>query len=136
MPPGRDPFFQRRKEWAKYKHEILERYLRVWVYKLGSRSKLLAFVDTCAGEGTYDDGKPGSPLIAAQYNDSFLNAKGGRLLVIACERSRASIGALRANLAPYIQRQPPQAAVVTGDFNQSLPEILNLTRGVPDTRLH
>lgn len=127
----RDPFFQQRSEWAKYKHAILEKYLRVWVYKLGSRSNELAFVDTCAGEGSYGDGVPGSPLLAAQWNDEYLNAKDKNLVVFACEARPASFKKLRANLSPYVRRTPPQAVVINDHFEVALPRILKATRFVP-----
>lgn len=128
---SRDPFFQRRSEWAKYKHAILGRYLHVWVYKLASRSDELAFVDTCAGEGTYDDGELGSPLLAARWNDDYLNAKGKRLVVYACEPRPASFEKLRLNLDPYLTRNPPQAVVMNERFEDALPDLLEATRHVP-----
>jgi hypothetical protein len=56
----------------------LEKYLRMWVYKLSSRYNELVFIDGCAGEGMYEEGsKAGSPLIAVQWNDDqVLKEKG------------------------------------------------------------
>ena len=127
----RDPFFQRRSEWARYKHAILEKYLQVWVYKLGHRSDVLAFVDTCAGEGTYGDGQPGSPLVAVQWNDRYLNRKGKRLVVIACETRPASFAKLTNVLEPYLRRTPPQAIALNVPFEEALPIVLEETRHVP-----
>jgi three-Cys-motif partner protein len=128
---SRDPFFQSRSEWAKYKHVILKKYLRVWVYKLASRSDHLAFIDTCAGEGTYGDGEPGSPLIAAAFNESYLEPRGQRLLVIACESRRHSADQLRLNLERYTSADPPQAIVVQDSFVNSLPRVLDMTKDMP-----
>src|SRR5690242_12635118 len=66
---GRGHDFAQPLEWSSYKHKLLKNYLHVWCYKLGSFYRELAFVDTCAGAGKYEDGSDGSPVIAARYND-------------------------------------------------------------------
>ncbi|MEX1182159.1 MAG: three-Cys-motif partner protein TcmP [Gemmatimonadota bacterium] len=126
-----EDFFKAPKDWAKYKHRILGSYLRIWVYKLSSSHDRLVFVDTCAGAGTYENGKPGSPLIAASYNDSYLRDKGKSLLVIACEKSKSNARKLSASLAPYAERRPAEAVVINDNYIGRLEEITGVTRGVP-----
>ena len=46
------------------KHELLEHYLGAWFPILASRERRIIFLDGFAGPGIYDDGQPGSPIIA------------------------------------------------------------------------
>lgn len=46
------------------KHEILTRYLDAWFPILASWNTKVLFIDGFAGPGRYEDGEPGSPLLA------------------------------------------------------------------------
>ncbi|MHA1863574.1 MAG: three-Cys-motif partner protein TcmP, partial [Candidatus Thorarchaeota archaeon] len=52
------------REHTKYKLQILEKYLPVWMQILQSRYKKLVYVDCFAGPGMYPDGVEGSPIRA------------------------------------------------------------------------
>ena len=131
--PGRrsnphETFFEKRRRWSEYKHEILNKYLHVWTYKLGSRHKLLSFVDTCAGAGIYEDGVLGSPVIAAQWNsDPVMRERGTSLVVHACEANARLAQTLRAALAPWTDLDPPLAFVYQEPFQEAIPRILQAT---------
>jgi len=45
--------------WSEIKHDILRKYLRLFVNKLGAAGRVY-YVDGFAGQGKYDDGKEGS----------------------------------------------------------------------------
>jgi three-Cys-motif partner protein len=66
--PDSDAFFVAPQGAAILKHAVLGRQLKPWASKVGSRAKdkRIAYVDTHAGAGAYEDGSPGSPLLAAQ----------------------------------------------------------------------
>lgn len=131
-PTGDDSFFEQRREWSKYKHAILGKYLYVWVSKLSSKYRELAFVDTCAGEGRYDDGAEGSPLIASRMNDQkLLKDKGGRLIVHACESRKKAALRLKAALDSWTSRDPPVAIVYNKAFESVLPELIRATHNMP-----
>jgi three-Cys-motif partner protein len=49
---------------TQVKHSILDKYLKTWISIRGSNSKKLAYIDGFAGKGSYNDGSPGSPIIA------------------------------------------------------------------------
>ena len=51
--------------WSEIKHDILRKYLRLFVNKLGASGRIY-YIDGFAGQGKYDDGKEGSALIAAR----------------------------------------------------------------------
>ena len=46
------------------KHELLKHYLGAWFPILASRERRIIFLDGFAGPGIYDEGQPGSPIIA------------------------------------------------------------------------
>ncbi len=76
MPDGPD-FFDQRREWSRWKHEILRRYLPKFAGILGSRHRRIFYVDAFAGAGTYskdDVPVPGSPLIAASLGAAIVQA--------------------------------------------------------------
>jgi three-Cys-motif partner protein len=61
------PFFREHRPAAVLKHGILRRYLRVFASKTGStaRDHRVAYLDGYSGPGEYQDGTPGSPMLAA-----------------------------------------------------------------------
>jgi three-Cys-motif partner protein len=119
-------------EWSRYKHQLLEKYLRVWCYKLGSFHRELAFVDTHGGAGKYDDGKDGSPLIAAKYNgDKAMMERGTGMTVHAFETEPEIARQLRGNLGPYLSQTPPRAFVYEESFFSNPAPVVNATRSVP-----
>ena len=64
MAKKNDDFFVEKKPWSKVKDELLGCYLKPYVAKILHTRKPLAYVDCFAGKGKFDDGNPGSPLIA------------------------------------------------------------------------
>ena len=64
MSKKNDDFFVKKKPWSKVKDELLGCYLKPYVSKILYTRKPLAYVDCFAGKGKFDDGNPGSPLIA------------------------------------------------------------------------
>ena len=64
MAKKNDDFFVEKKPWSKVKDELLGCYLKPYVAKILYTRKPLAYVDCFAGKGKFDDGNPGSPLIA------------------------------------------------------------------------
>lgn len=62
-----ESFFVRRKAAAAFKHGILTQYPPVFLGKAGSVTDgRVVFLDGYAGQGRYDDGAPGSPLLFVQ----------------------------------------------------------------------
>lgn len=59
-------FFGQRNPQAVLKHGVLTRYAHYFAGRAGSATGgRVAFIDGYAGEGRYDDGSPGSPLLLA-----------------------------------------------------------------------
>jgi three-Cys-motif partner protein len=62
-----ESFFVRRKAAAAFKHGILQQYPPVFLSKAGSVTNgRVVFLDGYAGQGRYEDGSPGSPLLFVQ----------------------------------------------------------------------
>jgi len=128
-----DPHFQgARPLQTEVKHRILEGYLWIWIRHL-HRHHELAFIDACAGPGRFEhDGSPGSPVIAARFNDEQeIQDKEVRLSVHACESKPAHFAALRKALQAWIDRFPPCAFTYPVKFGEVLEAILAQTRGRP-----
>lgn len=126
-----EDFFARLHDWSRYKLDILGKYLRVWGYHLQKRSDVLNYVDLCAGAGKYEeDGSAGSPLIAAETNEKFLQGK-CRLVVIACEQDPEAFEKLEKVMELYTSCYPPQAVLFPDPFQDVLEPILQATRDNP-----
>jgi three-Cys-motif partner protein len=64
MAKKNDDFFLEKKAWSFVKDELLGCYFKPYVSKILHTYKPLVYVDCFAGKGKFDDGNPGSPLIA------------------------------------------------------------------------
>ena len=64
MAKKNDDFFNIKKTWSEVKDQLLSCYFRPYVQKILHTHRPLIYVDCFAGKGRFDDGKPGSPLIA------------------------------------------------------------------------
>ena len=65
--------FKKKKEWSKVKDELLGCYFQPYVQKILYTYKPLVYVDCFAGKGKFDDGNPGSPIIALNIIDDCLS---------------------------------------------------------------
>ena len=74
MSKKNDDFFIKKKPWSKVKDELLGCYLKPYVSKILYTRKPLIYVDCFAGKGKFDDGNPGSPLIALDIFEQALSA--------------------------------------------------------------
>lgn len=61
-----DDFFEQKREWSRWKHRLLHRYLAQFAGIVGSTHQTVYFIDGFAGEGRYKNPpEDGSPIIAA-----------------------------------------------------------------------
>jgi three-Cys-motif partner protein len=58
-------FFDRKRDWSKYKDAVLDYYLVPYLQKVKKIRKPICIVDMFAGRGEFKTGEPGSPLIIA-----------------------------------------------------------------------
>jgi three-Cys-motif partner protein len=87
-------FFEEQQAAAVLKHGILRRYLHVFASKTGSASpeNRVYYLDGYAGAGSYDDGTPGSPALAAQTATAISSFR--NLHCIYVERDRKNFDRL------------------------------------------
>lgn len=123
-----ESFFVRRKAAAAFKHGILSVYPPLFAAKAGSvvEGGRVVFLDGYAGQGRYDDGTPGSPLLfvrAARANPQ--RAVTG----IFVERDPQRF----ASLCQVLDRADPDGSVRRivreGDLGALLPELLPTAAG-------
>lgn len=73
MSKDNKDFFKKKKEWSEIKDKLLGCYLQPYFQKLLMSHRPIMYVDCFAGKGKFEDGKPGSPLIALEMRDNCLN---------------------------------------------------------------
>jgi three-Cys-motif partner protein len=127
VPDDVSRFFESPQAAAKLKHEILKRYLRVFVQKVGSRSRdhQVGYLDGYAGPGQYGDTSPGSPAIAVEVAETVghIDQVVGHLV----EKESSSCAALRE----FIEQRQPTWSVYEGNVEEHLDSILSATAGLP-----
>lgn len=104
MAKNNSDFFKVKNQWSEVKDKLLGCYLKPYFQKLLTSGKPICYVDCFAGKGRFDDGKPGSPLIALTIRDDCLNSSKSlrnncRLDIHCIEYNHASD--LRYNLKTY-----------------------------------
>lgn len=74
MSKNNKNFFRTKNSWSEIKDQLLGCYLRPYFQKVLMNYKPICYVDCFAGQGKFDDGKPGSPLIALEARDKCLDS--------------------------------------------------------------
>jgi three-Cys-motif partner protein len=86
------------KEVSKVKHHILQRYFPPWAKILGSTHEELYYVDCFAGEGKYEGGELGSPLIIFRKARDVTRNKPYRIHLMFIEKNYERARQLKENL--------------------------------------
>jgi three-Cys-motif partner protein len=121
-------FFTQQQPAAVLKHELLERYLRIFIQKTGSTAPdgKVALLDGYAGPGTYGDGTAGSPAIAARVAEIVATANRNAVGHLV-EEDPDSFAALEA----FVTATAPTWHVYSGRVEEHLDLILDRTKGLP-----
>lgn len=97
-----EKFFEKKKPAAVLKHELLKRYLHMFVSKTKGRSTngRVTYLDCYAGPGVYEDGSKGSPAVAIETAEIVRGDpdKDHCIDGIFIEQDPASVKALRSFL--------------------------------------
>ena len=129
MPSSGD-FHQARKTWSRIKHSILGRYLSLLLGKLGRPGEHVFYVDGFAGQGRYENGEDGSPLIAAKLAaNPVQTSRRDVLRCINVEEKQDTYANLQEATRPYVEQ-----GIVTnllGTFEDHLPTILEKAKSYP-----
>lgn len=73
MAKKNDDFFKEKKPWSEVKDDLLGHYLKPYFQKILHTRRTIIYVDCFAGKGAFEDGKPGSPLIALHTIEDCLS---------------------------------------------------------------
>lgn len=125
MAKKNDDFFVEKKPWSEVKDQLLGCYFKPYVAKILHTYKPLVYVDCFAGKGKFDDGKPGSPIIALGIIDECLaqttmNQTQIRTFFIDLNYANE----LQDNLKDY-----PFATVISGKYEDNIEGVLKDKRG-------
>lgn len=123
-------FHKVRSDWGRIKHIILQRYIRLYVGKLGFSNPVIYYVDGFAGQGVYGNNEVGSAYIGAESAASPI--QGSRKDVLRCinvEEDPDVFAELEKNLAAH--KATGLVANLKGTFQSNLPGILTTVGAVP-----
>jgi three-Cys-motif partner protein len=116
-------FFKRKRRWSKYKDVILDYYLEPYIAKVATLGKPILIVDCFAGQGRFEDGEPGSPLIIAsiikKWHDKHYKIQGEFI-----EADPQNHAVLSHVLAPFGDIATPRL----GFFEDLLPDLAARSR--------
>lgn len=127
MKEDSDPTKRRMKGQTEVKHDILEKYLQPWLLKITEISSDVRYIDGFAGWGRYEDGSPGSPLIAMNVAKDIIEEDVGRIgsklnefLCSFIEADRANFESLEAEVEKALSECPSQikAEYQHGEFEE------------------
>ena len=120
MSKKNDDFFKEKKPWSEVKDELLGCYLKPYVSKILHTYKPIVYVDCFAGKGLFDDGKPGSPVIALDIIKECLsttNAEEARIGATFIDLNYAE--ELKENLKDY-----SNVTVISGKYEDTIENLL------------
>ena len=124
MPTSKEDFFKKKKIWSEVKDKLLGYYLKPYFTKIMSTRNPTLYVDCFAGKGKFDDGNPGSPLIAFQCLTNCLSKS-------VSHRSRSNIRMcfIELNYADDLRkcladRQTGTYSVIEGKFEETIMDLL------------
>ena len=130
MAKKNDDFFVEKKPWSRVKDELLDCYLKPYVAKILHTRKPLVYVDCFAGKGKFDDGNPGSPLIALDiFQKGLAETKiDGKAQIGAAFIDLNYAADLRTNLASY-SNYYGIPNIVSGKYEEKIIDILKNKKG-------
>jgi three-Cys-motif partner protein len=117
------------KEHTKVKHELLDKYLTPWIYKLASANNSLLYIDGFAGKGEYFEGSEfvgiGSPVIAMRKVQD-LKEKISKFYCLFIEKNKENY----ENLYKFIETEEkvcshPIIVCRNGDFENEMIKFLD-----------
>ena len=120
MAKKNDDFFVEKKPWSVVKDELLCCYFKPYVSKILHTYKPLVYVDCFAGKGKFEDGNPGSPLIALEIIEQCRASTTMEHTNIAATFIDLNYADdLRENLKAY-----PWVNIVSGKYEENIAAIL------------
>lgn len=131
MAKDNKDFFKSKNSWSEIKDRLLGWYLTPYFQKVLMSRRPICYVDCFAGQGKFDDGKPGSPIIALEARDACLNKTSlestrGKIDVCLIELNHAQ--KLSENIAEFHNKHG-SPAVISGKYEEKIESLLSSKRG-------
>lgn len=123
-------FFEKKNCWSEIKDELLGCYLRPYFQKLLTSHKPICYIDCFAGQGMFDDGKPGSPVIALTARDASMSIMkpgngNGKIDVCFIELNHAQ--KLSENIAKF-NNEHGYPEIIPGKYEEQIENLLSKRR--------
>ncbi len=128
MSKGNEDFFKSKSRWSQIKDQLLGCYLRPYFQKVLTTGQPIFYVDCFAGKGKFDDGNPGSPLIALKARDECLSRTSGNGRIDMCFIDLNYAKELGDNLAS-LGYDCKNLSVVPGKYEEKIEGLLSNKRG-------
>lgn len=124
MSKDNSEFFKRKNAWSIIKDDLLTAYLIPYLGKILYSPRPLLYIDGFAGQGRFDDGEPGSPVIACEQMMGALTrpTESPRLDAIFIEKSHSK--ALENELQKF-----PFAQVIPGKYESEISNVKKYGNG-------
>ena len=125
MAKKNDDFFKEKKPWSEVKDELFGCYFKPYVSKILHTYKPLSYVDCFAGKGIFEDGQPGSPLIALKIiSECIENTKMNTVQISTNFIDLNYADDLKENLKDY-----SGVNIISGKYEEKIEELLSNKNG-------
>src|SRR5262245_22593314 len=116
MAKNNSDFFKVKKIWSEIKDSLLGYYLKPYFQKIISTRRPSLYIDCFAGKGLFDDGKPGSPVIALDIiNECLQNTSIDNAMVKSIFIELNHANDLQKNLPGY-----KNVTVIPGKYEENI----------------
>jgi len=131
MAKDNKDFFKFKNSWSEIKDKLLGCYLTPYFQKILTNRRAIFYVDCFAGKGKFEDGKPGSPIIALQARDKCLSNTtqenvNGKIEICFIELNHAQ--ELIENISCFSDDYG-RPNVVSGKYEEIIVDLLSRARG-------
>lgn len=132
MSKSNNDFFKEKKDWSLVKDRLLGCYLAPYFQKVLATGKPICYVDCFSGKGKFEDGNPGSPIIALQTRNKCLQQS----RVSIDKRNAISMSFIDLNYACDLQQNLAEfdntygkLNIVGGKYEEKILDILKTQKG-------
>lgn len=123
-------FFKEKKDWSEIKDTLLGAYLKPYFQKVLMTKRPIFYVDCFSGKGRFDDGKPGSPIIALDIRkDCIAQTRSENAQIDMCFIDLNYASDLELNLSSYSSCYW-KPAIFSGKYEKKIIEILKTKKNV------
>lgn len=132
MSKDNKKFFETKNNWSRIKDKLLGCYLMPYFQKVLTTGKTICYVDCFSGKGKFDDGEPGSPMIALNIREQCLQKSKYKMDIShAIETTFIDLNYaedLKRNLQPYdnIYGKPH---IISGKYEEEILKVLKDKKG-------